>query len=251
MSNRRKALHRSVSRESQEFSCAGTNGRRANPIRCGRGIRVLVLALSVAGVGVTPASVQGDATASRGEQSTDARAGKAFEVTVNANRVSLRAEGVPLGTVMQAISSGTGLVAHLRGDTASRPIHLRFTDLRLDVALRRLLAGTSYSLVYLQPGDPARVKEVYVLANLPPPTPRPAAPIPAAASEPTRLPPVVREALAEARRNLAQANAEPGKLEARKERLVELLREALKGDPKQSIAERFRARLRDARESIR
>ena len=221
-------------------------------VRCGPAARMLVLALSVTTFGTAVAGVQSDAHAVRGEQAAGASAVKALEVVVDGNRVSVRAEGAPLGKILLAIASRTGMVVHLRGDTASRPIHLQFANLRLDVALRRLLAGTSYSLVYSQPGNPARVKTVYVLANLAHPAAPPAAVPPAAvdAHAPTRLPAALREALAEAQRNQAQANANPGKIKARQARLVELLREALKGDPSKSIAERLRTRLRDAQGSI-
>jgi HEAT repeat protein len=72
---------------------------------------------------------------------------------VEGGRLTVSALGVPLQEVLHAVGRAAGLRVHLAGDLGA-PVTQSFSDLPLDVGLRRLGRGHSLTFVYARDAGP-------------------------------------------------------------------------------------------------
>jgi len=93
-------------------------------------------------------------------------------VAFREGRLTVRAEGIPLGVVLAALARETRLVVTVNGSPADEPVSVTLTEVDLESGIRRLLLGRSYLLVSAeepaQPGHPqsGRLLEVVVLSRV-------------------------------------------------------------------------------------
>jgi hypothetical protein len=98
---------------------------------------------------IAPAAIAQSSIAQASKEGSPATAGGAGVVTVSvaAGRMSLTAREVPLRNVLDAVAKKAGFALDVRGDLTEKVSH-EFTDLPLDVALRRVLGKHSYVIEY-------------------------------------------------------------------------------------------------------
>lgn len=84
----------------------------------------------------------------------------AFEIEVEANRVSIDARDAPLQPLLRELASRAGFKLWMPAELSAEPISLRLENQPLEKVLGRLLADTSYALVR---DDDARLSAIFVL----------------------------------------------------------------------------------------
>lgn len=76
-------------------------------------------------------------------------------------RLTLRAEGIPLAVVLERIAAATGIVVNLKNDGEEEPVSVSLEDATVEEALRQVLQG--HSSLFRYNTDPHALAEVYVL----------------------------------------------------------------------------------------
>ncbi len=104
------------------------------------------------------------------EPGTPARA-PILEVKITGNSVSVRLEQAPLRDVLAKFSAQAGIKVSVREDVGPHPLSDRFSALPIGQAIRRLLEGTNFILVYDRKDDDTSVREIFILPadEVPPP----------------------------------------------------------------------------------
>jgi hypothetical protein len=135
------------------------------------------------------AAVTGIAVTASG-QAVAAPPAAADSFVVESGRLSGQLNGVPLAEVLRLLAGAVPLTVIARGPLPETPVTATLAGVDLEAAVKRLLRGHAYLLVYVEEGVPSgpplqRLAEIVILpASQPdPPVPvaaRPAAPVPAA-----------------------------------------------------------------------
>lgn len=87
-------------------------------------------------------------------------AADAFEIEVDANRVSIDARAAPLQPLLRELASKADFKLWMPAELGAEPVSLTLENQPLEKVLSRLLADTSYALVR---GDDARLSAIFVL----------------------------------------------------------------------------------------
>ncbi len=89
--------------------------------------------------------------------------GSALQLKMHDDLLSLSAVEVDLDRVLQRLSEATGIDFRLSKDL-NKKVTLQLSDVRLETALKRILEGLNYAMVYsvARNGDAARISEIYI-----------------------------------------------------------------------------------------
>ena len=93
-------------------------------------------------------------------------------LSIDNGLVSADLKAVPIGVVLESFSSQSGIKINISPERVATTISDRFTDLPVDAALQRLIAGTSYAMVRDNERGGSPVTEVYVVGTRPSPDKR-------------------------------------------------------------------------------
>lgn len=98
-------------------------------------------------------------------------ASPSWQVTVKEGRMTARVHNAPLGTVLREISQRVPLAVSIQGPVAQAPISVRFQNLTLEEALRKVLEGKEYAIIRRKKSSPvagtagmSALREIIVLS---------------------------------------------------------------------------------------
>jgi len=95
--------------------------------------------------------------------STTINAAPQLVLDTRGERLTLRAEGIPLADVLKRIAAATGIAVNLKIDGDKEPVSVSLEDATVEEALRQVLQG--HSSLFRYDTDPHALVEVYVLRS--------------------------------------------------------------------------------------
>src|SRR5262250_2191587 len=76
--------------------------------------------------------------------------GSGPDIRIVDNKVSIHAEAIPLSRLLRLLDQATGLTSKVPPELANRNISVRFSDLKIDDAIRKIFEGLPLDYVLIQ-----------------------------------------------------------------------------------------------------